>query len=138
MSYDVKSIFPYDELRKEQVIAVEFALNSFINEGKKFVIIEAGTGVGKSAIGLTVSRYLDLHHKDPDYNPGGYFLTTQKILQEQYVKDFGKPQGSMCSIKSSSNYQCTFDRKNNFFSARRSLKLNLNDYGRNISIIMIN
>ena len=32
----------------------------------------------------------------------------------------------------------TFDRKNNFFSARRSLKLNLNDYGRNISIIMIN
>ena len=32
----------------------------------------------------------------------------------------------------------TFDKKNNFFSARRSLKLNLNDYGRNISIIMIN
>ena len=32
----------------------------------------------------------------------------------------------------------TFDEKNNFFSARRSLKLNHNDYGRNISIIMIN
>ncbi len=32
----------------------------------------------------------------------------------------------------------TFDKKNNFFSARRSLKLNHNDYGRNISIIMIN
>jgi len=32
----------------------------------------------------------------------------------------------------------TFDAKNNFFSARRSLKLNHNDYGRNISIIMIN
>mgnify|MGYP001268480242 FL=1 len=32
----------------------------------------------------------------------------------------------------------TFDKKNNFFSARRSLKLNQNDYGRNISIIMIN
>ena len=31
----------------------------------------------------------------------------------------------------------TFDEKNNFFSARRSLKLNHNDYGRNISIIMI-
>ena len=32
----------------------------------------------------------------------------------------------------------TFDKKNNFFSARRSLKLNHDDYGRNISIIMIN
>jgi polyphenol oxidase len=32
----------------------------------------------------------------------------------------------------------TFNKKNNFFSARRSLKLNHNDYGRNISVIMIN
>ena len=32
----------------------------------------------------------------------------------------------------------TFDKKNNFFSARRSLVLNHDDYGRNISIIMIN
>jgi len=31
----------------------------------------------------------------------------------------------------------TYLRKNNFFSARRSLKKNYNDYGRNISIIMI-
>ncbi len=32
----------------------------------------------------------------------------------------------------------TFDNKNNFFSARRSLKLRHDDYGRNISIIMVN
>ena len=32
----------------------------------------------------------------------------------------------------------TFDNKNNFFSARRSLRLKHADYGRNISIIMIN
>jgi len=32
----------------------------------------------------------------------------------------------------------TFDAKNNFFSARRALKNKENDYGRNISIIMIN
>ena len=32
----------------------------------------------------------------------------------------------------------TFDKKNNFFSARRSLGLKHDDYGRNISIIMIN
>ncbi len=32
----------------------------------------------------------------------------------------------------------TFDIKNNFFSARRSKRRNENDYGRNISVIMIN
>ena len=32
----------------------------------------------------------------------------------------------------------TFDIKNKFYSARRALKLNHNDYGRNISIIMLN
>ncbi len=32
----------------------------------------------------------------------------------------------------------TFPKKNNFFSARRSLYLNHDDYGRNISLIMIN
>ncbi len=32
----------------------------------------------------------------------------------------------------------TFEKKNNFFSARRSLRLKHDDYGRNISIIMIN
>ena len=32
----------------------------------------------------------------------------------------------------------TFNTKNNFFSARRSLKQNHSDYGRNISIIVIN
>ena len=31
----------------------------------------------------------------------------------------------------------TFDAKNNFFSARRSLKRNEPDYGRNISVIML-
>ena len=32
----------------------------------------------------------------------------------------------------------TFNTKNNFFSARRSISCNENDYGRNISVIMIN
>ena len=31
----------------------------------------------------------------------------------------------------------TFDKKNNFFSARRSLRRNEPDYGRNISVIML-
>ena len=34
--------FPYSEPRKEQIDLINFALNSFINENKEFVIIEAG------------------------------------------------------------------------------------------------
>jgi len=32
----------------------------------------------------------------------------------------------------------TYNSKNNFFSARKSIKNKVNDYGRNISVIMIN
>ena len=51
--------FPYKSIRGNQTEAIEFAIEAFLNEGKRFVIIEAGTGVGKSAIGLTVARYLN-------------------------------------------------------------------------------
>ena len=51
MSYDWKGYFPYDTPRTEQNIAIDFALDAFIDQDKKFVVIEAGTGVGKSAIG---------------------------------------------------------------------------------------
>ncbi len=47
--------FPYTTPRESQDKAIQFALNAY-SEGKRFVVIEAGTGVGKSAIGLTVSR----------------------------------------------------------------------------------
>lgn len=126
MQFDIKTIFPYSNIRNAQEEAIEFALDAFTNQGKKYVIIEAGTGVGKSAIGVTLSRYIDLNSKlseNDQYKPGGYFLTTQKILQDQYIKDFSKPTGSMCSIKSSSNYTCTFNGKTNCGEGQRLLKV---------------
>jgi len=129
MQFDVKSIFPYKEIRNAQSEALDFALDAFINQGKKFVIIEAGTGVGKSAVGVTLSRYMDTQPthtpagEEEPYKPGGYFLTTQKILQEQYVKDFAKPAGKMCSIKSSSNYTCSFSGRTNCGEGQRLLKV---------------
>ena len=68
MQFDVKSIFPYKEIRNAQSEALDFALDAFINQGKKFVIIEAGTGVGKSAVGVTLSRYMDTQ---PTHTPAG-------------------------------------------------------------------
>lgn len=105
--------FPYAVPRKEQRKAIEFALKEFIESDKRFVIIEAGTGVGKSAIGLTLARCLQKEIQDSEkYEPGSYFLTTQKILQKQYEKDFGGAKGEMKSIYSSSNYKCRFYNSN--------------------------
>jgi ATP-dependent DNA helicase DinG len=121
ISYE--SLFPFGEIRDQQREAIEFALREF-ESGKRFVIIEAGTGVGKSAIGVCISRALSnwLPSKD-EYKRGAYFLTTQKILQEQYLDDFGGCKGPMTSIKSSSNYQCKYHKKQSCGEGQRLLKL---------------
>ena len=121
ISYE--SYFPFGAIRDQQREAIEFALREF-ESGKRFVIIEAGTGVGKSAIGVCISRALSswLPHKD-EYKRGAYFLTTQKILQEQYLDDFGGCKGPMTSIKSSSNYQCKYHKKQSCGESQRLLKL---------------
>ncbi len=119
MQVSYKNYFPYASIRDEQTEAIEFALNSFLNNDKKFVIIEAGTGVGKSAVGLTLARSLStVLPASEEYGAGAYFLTTQKILQHQYEKDFA----SMCSIYSSKNYQCDYHKQNDCQTSQQLLK----------------
>ena len=124
MNFEYKKHFPYKSVRDQQAEAIDFALSESINEGKRFIIIEAGTGVGKSAIGLTVARYLSENKPNSAglFEAGSYFLTTQKILQEQYVKDFGGFSGPMKSIKSSSNYTCRFNKKTSCGESLRALR----------------
>ena len=118
-----EKFFPFKEIRDQQREAIEFALKAF-DDGKRFVIIEAGTGVGKSAIGVTISRALiDELTCDDSYKSGAYFLTTQKLLQDQYLADFGGKNGKMTSIKSSSNYQCKHNKQQSCGEAQRLLKL---------------
>jgi ATP-dependent DNA helicase DinG len=112
--------------RENQANAIEFAIRSFVS-GKRFVILEAATGVGKSAIGLTVARWLNEFLPEEDesaYKPGAYFMTTQKILQEQYMKDFGEERGgTMRQLMSSSNYTCKFHKKQTCAESLRMLKI---------------
>ena len=55
------------------------------------------------------------------------------------LPNYAKKQVKLSQIKNIDLLNIdTFIKKNNFFSARGSLKLNHNDYGRNISIIVIN
>ena len=122
MSFEYLNLFPYDEIRETQQVAIDFALDAFLKKNKRFVIIEAGTGVGKSAVGLTLAKYIEsqVSLRGDEYSPGGYFLTTQKILQDQYIKDFGSL--GMCSIKSSTNYQCSYNKQNTCAESMRLLK----------------
>ena len=124
MSFNYQKYFPYKTPRAQQSKAIETALDAFINNDKRFVIVEAGTGVGKSAIGLTVARYINrhLHVSDDDIGGGSYFLTTQKILQEQYENDFGGMNGSMCSLYSASNYRCGYHKKNDCKTSQQMLR----------------
>jgi Rad3-related DNA helicase len=113
--------FPYSKVRNEQDISINFVLDAF--KDKKYVILELGTGCGKSAIGLTVSRYLaELYTANEAYGMGSYILTTQKVLQEQYIHDFGPPNGSLISIKSATNFQCEFYKENTCSESLRLVK----------------
>jgi len=122
MTYDYKRYFPYPQVRSSQAVAIDFILDVLLEKDKKFVIVEAGTGVGKSAVGLTAAKYLhDVLQQQDDYESGSYFLTTQKILQEQYIKDFH--QLGMTSIKSSTNYTCKSHKGSSCGEGLRLLKV---------------
>ena len=100
MSDIIKKFFPYETPRQQQVEAIKFGIETFLRDDKKYCIVEAGTGVGKSAIGVTIGRMLNskIRHADEEFEPGSYFLTTQKVLQRQYEDDFSAPNGRMQSV----------------------------------------
>jgi len=86
----IEEHFPFDEFREYQKEVIEKIITRF-EGGKEYVILEAPTGAGKSPIALTVARYFG----------NAYFLTSQKILQDQYVKDF-----DLNMLKGKGNYDC--------------------------------
>lgn len=82
--------FPFKEARHNQLELIEEILNAFDN-GKKYIILEAGTGTGKSAIAATLGQILQ----------PAYILTMTKQLQRQYAEEFGYPQ-----VKGRNNFSC--------------------------------
>lgn len=64
-----------------------------IEMGFKNIIVEAGTGTGKSAIATTIANYVN----------DSYILTMTKQLQNQYLDDFDY---MLSEIKGTSNYTC--------------------------------
>ena len=100
MQFDLGKIpeyFPFDTFRDGQRECIEFILQSFA-AGKKFVVYEGPVGSGKSAVGMTVAKFFE----------SSYYLTVQKVLQSQLMKDFGS--GEVVDLKGRSAYTCMFYR----------------------------
>ena len=97
---DIQAKFPLPLPRGGQLEAVKFVLDKF-ESGKKFTIIEAPTGAGKSAIAVAISQFFGR----------SYYLTIQKMLQDQLCADFGeygKHGNFMIDLKGRNAYECPY------------------------------
>lgn len=123
MNYKIKKFFPFENIRPQQEEVINFALDTFLKSDKKFAIIEAPTGSGKSGCGITIAKYLAKHMRlENGFEKGAWFITTQKTLQDQYMRDFSPPKNTLYSIKSASNYQCEYFKKNKCSDSLHLLK----------------
>lgn len=91
-------------------------LKTMFIDDKKYVILEAPTGSGKTILGFMTYFCVEyLMRKksgyDMDNYPVGYYLTSAKILQEQIDNDivrFGF-QSKMKILKGVANYDCIYE-----------------------------
>ena len=88
--------------RPQQEKILDFVKDS-ISANKKFIMIDAPTGVGKSYAAIMVSEwYRNTVNKKAKID----IITNTKILQDQYVRDFS----FAANLKGKNNYWC---RRNN-------------------------
>lgn len=100
--------FVLSKAREKQTTALEYIERKFA-EGYRNIVIAAPTGIGKSAIGATSCFWSD--SLDVPGDNGGYYLVTQKMLQDQLQRDIPAYQmrdaaRKCCSLKSASEYKC--------------------------------
>lgn len=89
--------FPYETPNAGQMEAIIGAVKAF-EDGIKHVIIQAPTGIGKSAIATTVHRVMrELHDRWRTT-----IITATKQLQDQYVNDDPK----VFDLRGRTNYGC--------------------------------
>ena len=98
-----KQIFPFESPRRLQRKLIE-KVTEYFDEGYRHIVINAPTGIGKSIVGMAVANYF-LDVNDNTAVDSSYILTSQKILQDQYVDDFHIP-----TVKGRDNYPCTFKK----------------------------
>ena len=86
-----------------------------IDEGYTNIILEAGTGIGKSAIATTIANYMET----------SYIITMTNQLQEQYLNDF---EYMLSEIKGRGNYDCLIEGKCEPCSINEEYAIQLDSY----------
>jgi Rad3-related DNA helicase len=88
---EVQRHFPFKNPRSDQLETIS-EINDAIGMGYKYIVLESGTGTGKSAMAATLAS---MHESS-------YILTVTKQLQEQYLEDFN----NMVLVKGRKNFAC--------------------------------
>ncbi len=110
--------YPDIKPTKKLLNTVYTILKSYYLEDKKYVILEAPTGSGKTIIGMLVllcskiiegvpdNWYRELEAQDAEH--GGYYLTSNKTLQDQLQVDIDrfKWHSNIHLLKGTNNYPC--------------------------------
>ena len=91
---DIIENFPFEEPRTGQLEIIQ-DINDAIKKGYKYIILEAGTGTGKSAIATTLAKMYE----------SAYILTMTKQLQAQYSDEFEFPL-----VKGRNNFACLHEK----------------------------
>lgn len=95
----IMDFFPLPNPRKNQIEILNKIQNIITQENKRFILLEAPVGSGKSAIAITVAQWLGQTH----------ILTPLKSLQNQYYHDFAK---HVTLMKGRNAYPCTYEKGN--------------------------
>jgi len=103
-SSDIRDHFPFPVVRPAQEQAFQ-AIEQAYRENKKFIIIEAPTGSGKSGIAIAAGSHAKTQPVRPGFEAGAYILSPQKSLTAQYMGDFESI--GLKELKGRSNYTCT-------------------------------
>ena len=149
LTADCVPILLYDE--KKDIIAaihagwkgafkgiIKKVINFMLIKGckRKFITAAIGPCIGRSSYNVKDDFKKKFIKKDKK-NKIFFKLKKDKIFFD--LSNFVKSQLESNKITNIDTINIdTFDKKNNFFSARRSKRLKHDDYGRNISIIMLN
>lgn len=94
----LEAFFPLKNIRDIQQTILNEMEKAYASK-KRYIILEADTGIGKSAIAKTMSKYEET----------SYCLTATTALQDQYEKDFKRCGARI--IKGQNNYPCVEDTK---------------------------
>jgi ATP-dependent DNA helicase DinG len=87
----MRSFFPLETMRPKQAKVLE-ELDQALKSKYKFIFLEAPTGFGKSAVAVTLARFLGSSH----------ICTSTKDLQTQYNRDFPY----LSEVKGRNNFSC--------------------------------